>query len=282
VDAAEVLSTGVGRRIDLGRVGGRHFVAVSSVGLDAEIARAMNEDFRYLKGMAAYVWATLTTIFRFAPAPFRLELDGEVIHLPAMLVAVANGRFYGGGMKIAPEAALADGLFDVVILGALAYVLSRQGRGIRSIGIGFRWGDPFRAVGLAVLAALAVTLLHLAVRALGHAFGVAPDLRHVADAGWKERSISELIHDISSPIYEEVLVRGYLMSEMIALGKPAGAAIVASVLLQSSYHLYYGIGTAVSLSGEFIVFAIYFASSRKLMPVLLAHLYWDLFVYFRH
>jgi membrane protease YdiL (CAAX protease family) len=166
--------------------------------------------------------------------------------------------------------------------GALAYVLSKQGRGIRSIGIGFRWGDPFRAVGLAVLAALAVTLLHLAVRALWHVFGVAPDLRHVADAGWKERSISELIHDISSPIYEEVLVRGYLMSEMIALGKPAGAAIVASVLLQTSYHLYYGVGTAVSLSGVFIVFAIYFASSRKLMPVLLAHLYWDVFVYFRH
>jgi membrane protease YdiL (CAAX protease family) len=165
---------------------------------------------------------------------------------------------------------------------ALLYVLSKQGRSIRSLGLGFRWGDPIRAIGVMILAAFALALVHFIVRGLGQLFGVMPDLRHVADVGWKEHSISELIHDIASPIDEEVLVRGYLMTEMIELGKPVGLAVLASVVLQASYHLYYGLGTAVSLSGSFLVLALYFSWSRRLMPVLLAHLLWDVLIYFRH
>ncbi|MGE5508811.1 MAG: diacylglycerol/lipid kinase family protein [Chitinophagales bacterium] len=105
--------------IDLGRAEGRWFINVASAGLDAEIARTMAEDLRFLRGTAAYVCATLKCLARLKPAPVVLELDGVAHALDAVLVAVANGRFYGGGMMITPEARLDDGFFDVCVLGAL-------------------------------------------------------------------------------------------------------------------------------------------------------------------
>lgn len=165
---------------------------------------------------------------------------------------------------------------------ALAYVLSRQRRSLKSIGITFRWSDPFKAVGLMIVGVAIVGGLHSLVRYIDQAFGIVPDTRTVSHAGWGQRSITALIHDISSPIFEEVLVRGYLMTEILELGKPSGLAITLSVALQTSYHVYYGLGTAVSLSGVFLVFAAYFSQSRRLMPVILAHLFWDLMAYFIH
>jgi membrane protease YdiL (CAAX protease family) len=120
------------------------------------------------------------------------------------------------------------------------------------------------------------------VHGFDHTFGIIPDTRHVVDVGWKGRSVTEFIHCIFSPIFEEVLVRGYLMTEIIELGKPSGLAILASVILQTSYHVYYGFGTAVGLSGAFLVFAAYFSKRRRLMPIVLAHLFWDLTAYFLH
>ena len=162
----------------------------------------------------------------------------------------------------------------------LAYVFWRQGRGLRSIGIGFRWSDPFKGVGLMILAFIVTAGLYYLIHGIERAFGIVPDTRSIPRTGWKERSIVDLIHGTSSPIFEEVLVRGYLMTEFFELGKPVALAITASVVLQTSYHVYYGLGTALSLSGVFLVFAAYFAKSRKLMPIIFAHLFWDLTLYF--
>jgi diacylglycerol kinase (ATP) len=119
VVAAHLLARPARRPIDLGRVDGRYFINVASAGMDGEIARRMNQDLRWLRGAPAYAVATLMTLARFRPAEIVLELDGTVRRLEALLVAVANGRYYGGGMMVTPRAALDDGLFDVCVLGAL-------------------------------------------------------------------------------------------------------------------------------------------------------------------
>jgi diacylglycerol kinase (ATP) len=119
VAAARLLADPRPRPIDLGRAGDRRFINIVSAGMDAEISRMMNEDLRWLRGTPAYVAATLATLLRMRPARVVMELDGEAHHLRAVLVAVGNGRFYGGGMMIAPRAELDDGRFDVCVLGAL-------------------------------------------------------------------------------------------------------------------------------------------------------------------
>ncbi len=66
------------------------------------------------------------------------------------------------------------------------------------------------------------------------------------------------------------------MTELIGLSWPVSLAALASVALQISYHLYYGVGGALSVGAGFVVSAVYFAKSRKLMPVILSHFLWDL------
>lgn len=81
---------------------------------------------------------------------------------------------------------------------------------------------------------------------------------------------------ILNPFYEEILVRGYLMTEIIELRSSVVLATFVSIALQTSYHLYYGVVGALSVGGAFAVFALYYAKTRDLMPVILAHLFWDL------
>src|SRR5579872_6180322 len=114
--AVQTLFDGDARPIDAGHVAGRWFLNVAGCGFDAAVAERANRGPRWLSGAPAYIAAVIATIARFRPAGLRLTLDGETRELRAMLCSVANARFYGGGMRIAPDARLDDGLFDVCLL----------------------------------------------------------------------------------------------------------------------------------------------------------------------
>jgi membrane protease YdiL (CAAX protease family) len=79
-----------------------------------------------------------------------------------------------------------------------------------------------------------------------------------------------------NPFFEEMLVRGYLMTEVSGLCGSMLLATLISVALQTSYHLYYGLFGALVVGSGLSVLALYYAKSRRLMPVILAHLLWDL------
>lgn len=103
------------RTIDVGELGGRLFVNVAGVGLDAAIARAFNRlDGR---GLLGYGVATVSTIFRYVPEVYSIIAEGETFEQRALFVELANGRQYGHGALIAPHARLDDGRLDVVVVG---------------------------------------------------------------------------------------------------------------------------------------------------------------------
>lgn len=117
--AVEVAVTGQPRAMDLGRVSGpagsRWFDMYCGVGFDSEVTRRANQ-VRLLRGPAIYPWAVVKTLFGFRAPAFRIEHDGGVIEQRGMFVTVANGPTYGGGMRIAPDARLDDGLLDLVFV----------------------------------------------------------------------------------------------------------------------------------------------------------------------
>jgi len=121
LDAFGVLEHGKDRVIDLGRVNGRWYTCVTASGFDAEANRWANTVHR-LSGTALYVAAVLRTLAVYKPHPFRLTVDGETHDLHAWLVAVGNGPAYGGGMNIAPNARLDDGLLDITVVGDMSRV----------------------------------------------------------------------------------------------------------------------------------------------------------------
>lgn len=128
------------RQIDLGTItalggesargsepGTRYFCCVAGVGLDSEVARRANRLPRWLRGHGGYALSAAPAIFTFAPFPMKILTPSEASpdlwvsrsDQPTILAAFANTPQYGGGMKIAPQAKMDDGLLDVCIVGAV-------------------------------------------------------------------------------------------------------------------------------------------------------------------
>lgn len=106
--------------IDLGTCNGRYFLNVAGVGLDTQVAAAVNaSEGRLAHGKLGYIVQALRELRHYVNIDYRITLDGETIETPSILVAVANLRYFAGGMKIAPNADPTDGLLDVWIGGDL-------------------------------------------------------------------------------------------------------------------------------------------------------------------
>ena len=101
---------------DVGCVRGRYFINIAGCGFDALVAERVNRGFRMLHGTSAYIAAVGHTLMTFSAVNMRLTLDGQTHELRAMMCSVANTSSYGGGMKITPDAAIDDGLFDVCVI----------------------------------------------------------------------------------------------------------------------------------------------------------------------
>lgn len=119
VAAADVVLARHVARIDAVRAGDRWFGCILGAGFDSacnELANRMS----WPHGNARYVVSLLGTLPTYKPVRMSMRLDGEPWEVDAMLVAVANARSYGGGMRIAADADIADGLLDVVVVGAMS------------------------------------------------------------------------------------------------------------------------------------------------------------------
>lgn len=101
--------------VDLGLVDGEWFGAVLSTGFDAIVNERANT-MSWPKGPNKYNVAIAIELPRFAPRHYDIVLDDRTISTEAMLIAVANGRSYGGGMLVCPQSDIADGYFDVMVL----------------------------------------------------------------------------------------------------------------------------------------------------------------------
>jgi diacylglycerol kinase (ATP) len=113
--AADVVVGSRTRRIDVARSGATYFVTVMAAGFDSRVNERANA-MSWPRGQMRYNVATLAELRVFEPLPYTLELDGEVRHFEAMLVAVGNGPSFGGGLRITHGASIDDGWLDVVVI----------------------------------------------------------------------------------------------------------------------------------------------------------------------
>lgn len=102
-------------KIDLGLVDGEWFANILSTGFDSVVNERANR-LSWPTGPARYNVAIALELPIFRPKNYTLTLDGMEYEYQAMLIAIANGASYGGGMKVAPGADIHDGLFDVMVL----------------------------------------------------------------------------------------------------------------------------------------------------------------------
>ncbi len=127
--AVQALAGGQRRWIDVGFVkggdypAGRYFGNGVGIGFDAVVGFEALK-LKRLHGFPSYIFAALKTIFLYFNAPtVRIEIDGQELVIPALMVSIMNGRRMGGGFFMAPEGQPDDGLFDLCI----ASQISRTG-----------------------------------------------------------------------------------------------------------------------------------------------------------
>jgi YegS/Rv2252/BmrU family lipid kinase len=127
--AVEVALRGATREIDLGRArfrawdgaeGESLFANIASAGMSGAIAKRTNETSKALGGKVSYAWATVAVFSRWRNDEVRVRVDGEEHSGRMHDVVVANGRYFGGGMMICPDAEPDDGLLDVLLIGDLS------------------------------------------------------------------------------------------------------------------------------------------------------------------
>jgi YegS/Rv2252/BmrU family lipid kinase len=99
----------------------RAFLNITSFGIGGLTDRIVNSSPKWMGGKAAFFLGTLRAMAVYRNQPVRVRVDGElVLESPIFNVALANGRYFGGGMMIAPDADPSDGLLDVVALGDMS------------------------------------------------------------------------------------------------------------------------------------------------------------------
>ncbi len=123
--ALQVITDAPSVRMDVGRVryrtnegleDDRFFLNIADFGLGGEVVREVTER-RLQRKASSYVRCLVTTMARYKNKRVRIRVDGERLPDGEYLIgAIANGRIFGKGMKVAPDARLDDGLFDAVLI----------------------------------------------------------------------------------------------------------------------------------------------------------------------
>jgi diacylglycerol kinase (ATP) len=121
--AIATILSGSTERVDAVRMrtsdGERVFLNVVGTGFDAEVAAAA-EHITVMRGAGRYVLAIMRVLPRFKAASLELTIDGHTHNQRAMMIAIANGPAYGGGMRVAPAATLTSGELEICIVGEIS------------------------------------------------------------------------------------------------------------------------------------------------------------------
>jgi YegS/Rv2252/BmrU family lipid kinase len=102
--------------IDVGIVNNFNFINVCSFGIDGPIMKDMEKYKKLLPGQASYLFSTLKAGISFKSSFVKVVADDQVYDGKMLLIAIGNGKYFGGGMNICPEADLSDGLLEVCLV----------------------------------------------------------------------------------------------------------------------------------------------------------------------
>lgn len=160
----------------------------------------------------------------------------------------------------------------------LWYVMGRQGKAWRDIGWRPSVADIPRAVGLFLLVMTVRWFVwyqgQYLYRAYSGHFLTQRSLHSMFAFGISALSI---MYACLNPLFEELIVRGYTISEVVNLTGSRTLAVGVSVVVQLSYHLYQGAANVLLAVPVFLLFSLYYVRTRRIFPVVLVHLGWDLF-----
>ncbi|MBK9302134.1 MAG: diacylglycerol kinase family lipid kinase [Bacteroidetes bacterium] len=111
--AVALLATGHLLTIDLGKANEKYFISNAGVGFDAWVCNTIKTTKS--RGLKMYVWKVIKHYFSYHKDLYTLTTDEKYLKQHAFFLNIANGKEFGYGFQIAPEASLQDGLLDVIL-----------------------------------------------------------------------------------------------------------------------------------------------------------------------
>ena len=115
LDALEFILTHAPRPVDVGGLNDRLFLNVCGTGFDVTVLDYTLAAKKYCRGLLPYLIGLIRGIAHYKPVYVRFTADGHTEEREVLICSVANGRYFGGGIAICPEASADDGLLDLVI-----------------------------------------------------------------------------------------------------------------------------------------------------------------------
>jgi diacylglycerol kinase (ATP) len=115
-DACQVIAAGKTKPIDLGQANDQYFFNVASIGLAVDITKALDKQTKRVWGRFAYAKTAFNTMLRARTFWAEIKSGTSVTQVRSLQIAVGNGRYYGGGMPIARDAAIDDQRLDLYSL----------------------------------------------------------------------------------------------------------------------------------------------------------------------
>jgi len=211
---------------------------------------------------------------------FGVGLMGSVYSLIFPINGSATSGDTGGDISYAPAQIykwLVSCFRELMALVLLGYVLRRRGWSFRDLGLTWAWRD----LGWGIVLVMVTNWSCIAFYDFLYVTGFTTASHKVATLHAGQIlfgggvTITTLLFQIINPFFEELIVRAYLITEIMRLSGSAAKAVAVSVILQTSYHLYQGIPSALSLGVIFLISSIYYVRTKRIMPVIIAHLFMD-------
>lgn len=119
-EAIQVVIGGINKNIDVGLVNDNIFLNIASIGFDSEVVKTTEKIKTKFKSGLTYVLGIFATLINFKDIKIKLEIDGLTLDKDIFLIAVGNGKYYGGGVKILPMADIEDGYFHVCLVNKIS------------------------------------------------------------------------------------------------------------------------------------------------------------------
>lgn len=116
LEALDFILTHKPRPVDVGGLNDRLFLNVCGTGFDVTVLDFTLSAKKYCRGILPYLIGLIRGIAHYKPIHVRFTADGHTEEREVLICSVANGRFFGGGIAICPDAAADDGLLDLVVV----------------------------------------------------------------------------------------------------------------------------------------------------------------------
>jgi len=170
---------------------------------------------------------------------------------------------------------------ETLCLALVGYVLSRRKLGFQYLGL--RWSVRllFVGLGLGIVGYSTYILSAIIAYTSQNLFHVRPEISHTYQQIFQHPTWLSIPFFLLNPFFEELIVRAYAMTEIENLTGSWVVAAIASTFIQESYHLYCGWYGAFTLSLQFLVYSIYFARTRQITPIIVAHGIFDVWALIR-